>query len=95
MNQGLLSLPALSGLAKLYGNETFSEPALERILGPLTWERLTLDKGVFEQEGLGGLGDERRKHLALEYGSLPGAAAQEIAQWLRGEYSFDPACLTG
>ena len=95
MNQGLLSLPALSGLARLYGNKVFNDDALGRILGPLTWERLSLDKREFEQEGLAGLGEERCKHLALEYGKLPGAAALEIAQWLRGEYHFDPSCLTG
>ena len=34
------------------------------------------------------------QQLALEYAALPGAAALEVAQWLRVEYSFDPACLT-
>jgi len=94
MNQGLLSLPALSGLAELYGNGGLDEYALCRIFGPLTWERLSRDKQVFEHEGLAGLGQERCGQLALEYSDLPGAAALEIAQWLRGEYYFDPNCLT-
>ncbi|CAA0119509.1 Protein O-GlcNAcase [Halioglobus japonicus] len=94
MNQGLLSLPALSGLAQLYGNETFQEADLSRILGPATWERLCRDKHTFEHEGLTGLGEKRCQALAGEYAKLPGPAALEIAQWLRGEYSFDPACLT-
>lgn len=94
MNQGLLSLPALSGLADLYGNGGLNEEALCRILGPLTWERLSRDKHVFEHEGLSGLGEEQCRRLASEYGGLPGAAATEIAQWLLGHYSFDPNCLT-
>jgi hypothetical protein len=94
MNQGLLSLPALSGLAELYGKRGLDDETLCRILGPLTWERLSRDRRVFEHEGLSGLGEEKRVQLASEYGALPGAAALEIAQWLRGEYSFDPACLT-
>jgi hyaluronoglucosaminidase len=94
MNQGLLSLPALSGLSELYGTGCLDDEALCRILGPLTWERLSQDKHSFEHEGLIGLGAEQCRQLASEYGNLPGAAAQEVAQWLRGEYSFDPQCLT-
>jgi len=94
MNQGLLSLPALSGLAELYGSCGLNDEALCKILGPLTWERFIRDRRVFELEGLGGLGEDRCKQLALEYGALPGAAALEITQWLRGEYNFDPHCLT-
>ncbi len=94
MNQGFLSLPALSGLAELYGTGGLDEDALRRILGPLTWERLSQDKHIFEHDGLFGLGEQRCRQLASEYGDLPGAAAQEVAQWLRGEYAFDPACLT-
>ena len=94
MNQGLLSLPALSGLAEMYGNGGFDDEALSRLLGPLTWERLSRDQRAFECEGLTGLGVERCKALAAEYAALPGAAASEVAQWLRGEYKFDPSCLT-
>jgi len=94
MNQGLLSLPALSGLAALYGNGLFNEDALSRILGPATWERVTRDQGVFERAGLSGLGEQRCKVLAAEYAQLSGPAAAEVAQWLRGEYRFDPDCLT-
>lgn len=94
MNQGLLSLPALSGLATLYGYAGLNEEALARILGRDTWALLTRDRRAFEEDGLRGLGEERCRQLALEYGHLPGTAAAEIAGWLRGEYAFDPACLT-
>ena len=94
MNQGLLSLPALCGLADLYGNGGLDDSALRRILGPLTWERLSLDKELFQNQGLPGLGEQVRQQLAAEYACLPGTAAAEVAQWLRGEYAFDPTCLT-
>lgn len=94
MNQGILSLPALSGLSDLYGNGGLDDDTLCRILGPRTWERLLRDRHVFEQEGLSGLGKKRCRLLAREYGDLPGSAAREVVQWLRGEYSFDPNCLT-
>lgn len=95
MNQSLLSLPALSGLIELYGGTKLDDRALSRILGPQTWERLSRDKHAFEHLGLSGLGEHRRNQLALEYDNLPGVAAREVAEWLRGDYTFDPACLTG
>lgn len=94
MNQGLLSLPALGGLSELYGRSGLGDEALARILGPETWSKLSRDRVVFETEGRGGLGEERCQLLAHEYARLPGPAAREIAGWLRGEYVFDPACLT-
>jgi len=95
MNQGLLSLPALAGLSELYGSGGLSEDVLARILLPSTWAKLSRDRELFQCEGLAGMGAERRQQLAGEYGELPGPAAREIAGWLRGEYAFDPACLTG
>ena len=40
------------------------------------------------------MGAQRCSELALEYAELPGEAAAEVGGWLRGEYAFDPACLT-
>jgi hypothetical protein len=95
MNQGLLSLPALAGLSGLYGRTGLDEEALARILGPSTWRKLSRDRYAFQHEGLSGLGESRRAQLLEEYAALSGPAAREIAGWLRGEYAFDPACLTG
>jgi len=95
MNQGLLSLPALAGLSELYGSGGLGEEALARILMPATWAKLSRDRELFQREGLAGMEPQRRRRLALEYEELPGPAAREIAGWLRGEYAFDPACLTG
>jgi hyaluronoglucosaminidase len=94
MNQAFLSLPALGGLAELYGGPGFSHEALSRILGARTWERLLLDWHDFERRGWLELGEQRRLQLVDVYDRLPGAAAGEVAEWLRGEYKFDPACLT-
>ena len=95
MNQALLSLPALAGLASLYHKGNDEPEWLAQILGASTWKQLRSDRAVFEQQGLSGLSDGRREHLAAVYDALPGPAAREVAGWLRGEYTFDPACLTG
>lgn len=94
MNQALLSLPALAGLASLYTGATEEPKWLEQVLGALTWRQLRSDREAFEEVGLSGMGDARREQLAQVYDALPGPAAGEVAAWLRGEYSFDPACLT-
>ncbi len=94
MNQGLLSLPAMAGLAELYGSGALAGEWLKQVLGPLTWEQLQRHRQAFEHDGLSGMGDHRRRELAARYADLPGAAAGEVVAWLRGEYPFDPACLT-
>ena len=94
MNQGILSLPALSGLAELYGSGGLDDDWLRQVLGPVTWDRLARDKQVFEQQGLAGMGEQQCRELARQYADHPGAAAREVTGWLRGEYAFDPACLT-
>lgn len=94
MNQALLSLPALTGLARLYGRRGLDDGATADILGRDTWRCLQRDQALFAQEGLSGLGPRRCAQLAAEYRALPGAAAGEVAGWLSGEYTFDPACLT-
>ncbi len=94
MNQGVLSLPALAGLSALYRGEQPEEELVASALGRATWERLLQDRDRFSNEGLSGLGPAGCARLARRYEALPGAAAREVAGWLRGEYTFDPACLT-
>lgn len=94
MNQGLLSLPAVAGLAALYGRAQGGDDWLGEVLGAATWERLRGDRQEFLSVGLDAMGDQRRRELAQCYAALPGEAAAEVAGWLRGEYTFDPACLT-
>ena len=93
MNQGVLSLPALTGLAALYG----AAPAADWLadtLGAAAWSALQEDGKCFEQRGLDALDSAERQALVSKYEALPGPAAAEVAGWLRGEYTFDPACLT-
>lgn len=94
MNQGLLSVPALLGLAQLYGSCEGAQAWMLATLGEDTWRSLQRDSDEFLQQGLSGMGAARCSELALYYGQLPGDAAAEVAGWLRGEYTFDPACLT-
>lgn len=94
MNQALVSLPALSGLATLYGRAPANDDWLVTALGAATWQQLQENAGEFRELGLDGMGAQRCRELAQSYQALPGAAAAEVAGWLRGEYTFDPACLT-
>lgn len=93
MNQPLLSLPALAGLASLYGPPLGQEAIIE-ILGEETWRLMDEYQQMFREQGLDGIGEERAELIAQKFASLPGPAAAEVAGWLRGEYTFDPACLT-
>ncbi|MFT6275327.1 MAG: hypothetical protein ACJAZ0_001422 [Halioglobus sp.] len=91
MNQGCISLLALQGLSELYGR---SAGDLSAVIGAATYSQLAVDTADFQQLGLSGLGEQRRQQLAQIYASFPGPAAAEVVAWLRGEYTFDPACLT-
>ena len=95
MNQGLVSLLALGGLSELYGVGSGHDDWLQHIWGREFHTQLLSDIASFENLGLEGLGQQRRRQLAQTYSSIPGAAAREVVEWLRGEYAFDPACLTG
>jgi hypothetical protein len=94
MNQALLSLPALTGLARLYRRGPDDDGWLEEVMGSATWAQLQRDQEAFARLGLSGLGAARRDELAAVYRKLPGPAAHEVAAWLAGDYTFDPACLT-
>ena len=96
MNQGVLSLPALTGLAALYDGSRQStlHDWLVHTLGGPVWRELQADQKEFTEVGLDGMDEQRRHLLASKYAALQGPAAAETAGWLRGEYTFDPACLT-
>jgi len=94
MNQGLLSLPAFAGLASLHHRGAGQNSWLAQALGVQTWQLLQRDGARFQSEGLLGLGQENCINLATEYAELKEPGAAEVAAWLRGEYTFDPACLT-
>lgn len=93
MNQAFASLPALNGLAKLYG-AGLEDTSLYQLIGEKTASCLQRDAAQFLAQGLSGMGSKRCAELAAQYKQLPGKAAIEVAAWLEGEYAFDPACLT-
>jgi hypothetical protein len=94
MNQAHLSLPAIAGLAALYGADECDESCLASIMGESTWDSLRCDRAKFRDLGLSGLGQQQCAELARRYAALDSPAGAEVAAWLRGEYTFDPACLT-
>jgi len=95
MNQAHLSLLALAGLARLYGRDLSRwKPYLADVFSAQVLLQLQEDICAFEDLGLTGIQGYRRGELEHVYTELPGEAAREVAQWLRGEFTFDPACLT-
>ncbi|HKK23624.1 MAG TPA: beta-N-acetylglucosaminidase domain-containing protein [Pseudohaliea sp.] len=94
MNQPVLSLPALAGLAALHGRIAAARPWLEDRLGPAVAAALAADAAAFRDRRRDALSDEERVRLQARYGALPGAAAREVLAWLDGAWTFDPDCLT-
>jgi hypothetical protein len=92
MNQAQLSRYPLTGLGALYGATPLT---LEACFDKAMARQLARDMKDFESGGLDFLGAERREQLALIYTEFEHPAAAEVVAWLRGEYRFDPACLTG
>jgi hyaluronoglucosaminidase len=94
MNQGIVSLLALQGMSELYSGTKIDDCWLREIWGDRVFDQLMGDIGRFQRLGLQEIDSEQRTRLSGVYGLLPGPAAREVAEWLRGEYAFDPACLT-
>jgi hyaluronoglucosaminidase len=98
MNQPYLSRIALRGFQNILsqGPGTDFLPSICRELcGPIVAEHLLADIELLQNKGLAQLDADTRRRLLDRYekqGSNPFAA--EVAAWLRGEYVFDPACLT-
>ena len=92
MNQAWLSQYPLSGLATLLGSGNHS---WERYFSAGLAKRLQADQASFEQQGLDGMGQDRRRELADCYRAFDEPAAREVVDWLEEKYLFDPACLTG
>ncbi len=101
MNQAWLSRIPLRSLADSYrqGNAyapdaSFAEACREECgadLGAL----LMADIALFQKTGLENLQADDRHSIAQRYGKFRGNAhADEVLGWLRGDYAFDPACLT-
>jgi hypothetical protein len=98
MNQPHLSRIALLGYRHLL-TEGLGRCSLlgicRDLCGPSFAERLLADINLLEHRGLGELDTDTRRGLLDWYDKeKSNPYAQEIAAWLRGEYVFDPQCLT-
>ena len=98
MNQPYLSRIALRGFRDILtrgpGNDSLPSICRE-LCGSIVAEHLLADIDVLQKKGLAQLDADTRRHLFDQYEKLqPNPYAEEIAAWLRGEYVFDPQCLT-
>ena len=48
----------------------------------------------FETVGLEALSESRLLELINDYGVIKSGATEEVVNWLKGRYKFDPNCLT-
>lgn len=94
MNQPVLSLPALAGLAALHGRIGDADGWLRARLGSGTSRALAEDASLLAGTPRDRLSGRQRARLRERYGALPGPAAKELLAWLEGAWQFDPACLT-
>lgn len=99
MNQPHLSRIALLGYRHLMTVGSGLREALPKICGELCGPRvaqfLLEDLDLLQKVGLNRLDEERRRLMLGRYESEPGNPyAQELVAFLRGEYAFDPQCLT-
>ncbi|WP_339897019.1 beta-N-acetylglucosaminidase domain-containing protein [uncultured Gilvimarinus sp.] len=101
MNQYQLSKLALASLPYAYRDPGYNPKRLFneliRELCPANvGDALQQDAELFATTGLAGITSERRHLLTARYRRLgqQSAMATEVADWLEGEYTFDPACLT-
>lgn len=99
MNQPYLSRIALCGYRHRLKHAGNGQPGLPEICralcGPSVADRLLADINLFQNRGLAELETDTHRKLTDWYESEKASPyAQEIAAWLRGEYTFDPRCLT-
>jgi hyaluronoglucosaminidase len=99
MNQPHLSRIALCGYRYMLAEGPGRQQVLPRVCRDLCGssfaERLLADIDLLQNTGLAELHTDIRRSLLDWYGTEESNPyAQEIAAWLRGEYVFDPQCLT-
>ncbi|MHA7815092.1 MAG: beta-N-acetylglucosaminidase domain-containing protein [Pseudohaliea sp.] len=94
MNQPVLSLPALAGLAELHGRLASADDWLADRLGSAVATALAEDAALLEHRRRDELDPREEGRLRERYAALPGAAPEELLAWLDGAWTFDPDCLT-
>lgn len=99
MNQPYLSQIALRGYSQLLESGAESPPTFAEVCGTLAdadfsqWLRDDLEN--LQNKGLSAMDDQTRQAMLQRYSAQESNPyAREITAWLRGEYAFDPQCLT-
>ena len=98
MNQPHLSRIALCGYKQLLADPS-QQVLLSNLCRPVAGasfaERLAADRDLFQVLGLEQMDAATRERLLGAYEAMKtNPYAQEVSAWLRGEYVFDPQCLT-
>jgi hypothetical protein len=101
MNQPWLSRIPLYSLPRSYTENLDYDPrktlreAVQQLCGENLARQLLKDIDLLQTQGLDRMVPAQKKELIAQYRSLDSSPyAREIIAWLRGEYAFDPACLT-
>lgn len=101
MNQAYLSQIPLMTLTMSYQRQNSYSPAdafveaVERLCSAELAHALVEDLSLFQDRGLKQLPTNIRQYLTKKYEAFDSLYAREIVQWLQGEYTFSPECLTG
>jgi hyaluronoglucosaminidase len=98
MNQPHLSRIALRGFQNILTEgpgRDFLPSICRELCGPFVAEHLLADIHLLQSNGLAQLDADTRRRLLNGYEKQQSNPfAEEVAAWLRGEYVFDPECLT-
>ncbi len=100
MNQPWLSRLPLATLSSVvtgakYEQRLHAWDAMIQELMPDDVDRFRKDAAVFSARGLEDFTRQEKDSMAAYYATVESPAAVELVAWLREEYAFDPACLTG
>lgn len=95
MNQAYLTRIALCRFQQLLAKEPASTDCSWNLCGPTLAAQLQEHGGLMQNIGLSQMDPNTRHQLLARYESVhSNPYAKEVAAWLRGEYLFDPNCLT-
>lgn len=93
VNQPALAMINLKTLLLPGSNSERLEQALQSLM-PELQNAIQQSLHWFNHVGLESLKDEDKQQIKALFSSSSLPAAQQIMQWLNGDYRFDPACLT-
>ncbi|MBO3459010.1 protein O-GlcNAcase [Aetokthonos hydrillicola Thurmond2011] len=100
MNQAFLSQIPLTTLTMSYQRREFYSSsdafveAVEQLCPTELAHALVKDVSLFQDIGLDQLATDIREDLIKKYEAFDSPYADEVVQWLKGEYAFSPECLT-